>query len=179
MAKVICFINENGFASIVHIPPEMFDPNSATRKELESLGIVFNNEDEMIAWVAIKDVPSNAQYSVIDSSNLPADKQYRNAWVIRDDKSGVDVSLDKAKPIHQDNIRAVRANIFDSADIDFNKSVEKVLNKLMALIPDDQDVIALKAAIQKREDLRNAPSIDLSNVQSVDELKTKIPDVIK
>lgn len=179
MSKIICYINDNGFASIVHIAPEMFDPNSQTRKELESLGVVFANEDEMIAWVAIKDVPANAQYSVIDSANLPADKQYRNAWVIKDDKSGVDISLDKAKVVHQDNIRSARANIFNSADIDFNKSAEKVLNKLMALIPDDQDVIALKAAIKKREDLRDAPAIDLSNVQSVDELKTKIPDVIK
>src|SRR5690349_6175119 len=153
MSKVICFENDLGYASIIHIAPEMFDPNSATRMELAEFGIIFNNDDEVIAFVASKDVPQGKSYNVIDSENLPSDKDYRNAWVIKDDKTGIDVSLDKAKPLQLDRIRSMRTNVFDSADIDFNKAVEKVLDKLMALIPDDADVVALKSAIQKRNDL--------------------------
>jgi len=179
MSKVICFENDLGYASLIHIPPEMFNPNSATRMELAALGIEFDNDDEVIAFVAAKDVPQGKDYSIVDSENLPTDKDYRNAWVINQDKSGVEVSLDKAKPLQLDRIRNMRTNVFDSADIDFNKSVEKVLDKLMALIPDDADVVALKDAIQKRNDLRDAPEIDLSDVQTVDDLKNKVPDVLK
>lgn len=179
MSKVICFENDLGYASIIYIVPEMFDPNSATRMELAALGIVFNNDDEVIAFVAAKDVPQGKSYNVIDSENLPTDKDYRNAWVIKDDKSGIDVSLDKAKPLQIDRIRSMRTNVFDSADIEFNKAVEKVLNKLMGSNPDDADMIALKAIMQKRQDLRDAPAIDLSDVKTVDDLKTKVPDVLK
>lgn len=179
MAKVICFENDLGYASIIHIVPEMFDPNSATRMELAALGFNFENDDEVVAFVAAKDVPQGKSYDIVDSENLPADKDYRNAWVIKDDKSGVEVSLDKAKPLQLDRIRNMRANVFDSADIEFNKSVEKVLAKLITLIPDDADVVALKNSIQKRNDLRDAPEIDLTDVQTVDDLKKKVPDVLK
>ncbi len=179
MSKVICYTNEKGFATLVHIAPEMFDADSPTRKELEAMGYIFENDEQIIAWVALKDIPPNTEYLVVDSEKLPTDKQYRNAWVIKDDKSGIDVSLDKAKPLQLDRIRNMRINVFDAADIEFNKAVEKVLNKLMGNNPDDADMIALKAVMQKRQDLRDAPAIDLSDVQTIDELKTKVPDVLK
>lgn len=179
MSKLICFVNDDGFTSILTVPPEMYDPLSATRRDLAVQGIIFKTEDEMLQWVAKKDVPQGKSYVLLDVNVAPSDRMYRNAWVINLNTNAIDVDLEKAKVLHQDIIRNMRTKVFNKADVEFNKSVEVVLEKLTADGQQDPDVIALKEAIQKRNDLRNAPDIDLSQVATIDELKTMIPDVVK
>lgn len=179
MAKVICFENDLGYASIIFAVPELYNGDSALRQELAAQDIVFNTEEEMLEWVAQKDVPPNKQYFIIDEALLPKDKMYRNAWSLSADKSQIEIPLEKAKPLHQDLIRNARNKQFDSADVDFNKSLELVMDKLIAANPADPDYIELKANIDKRNALRDAPAINLDDVQSIDELKLKIPDVLK
>tara|TARA_Y100000114_G_C11750828_1_gene324223 strand:- start:1026 stop:1235 length:210 start_codon:yes stop_codon:yes gene_type:complete len=39
---------------------------------------------------ALKDVPSGVKYKIIDASDLPSDREFRNAWEYDFDKNGHD-----------------------------------------------------------------------------------------
>lgn len=65
---------------ICHVAPEMFDANSNTRAALRAKGIDFLNEEEMLRWVANKDLPRGARYSVVDVSEIPAKREERVSW---------------------------------------------------------------------------------------------------
>ena len=61
MNQVIIYQNNEGGVSVVHPTPEA----------LESLTF-----DEIIA----KSVPEGVEYKIIDASELPQDRTFRNAW---------------------------------------------------------------------------------------------------
>tara|TARA_Y100001938_G_scaffold149144_1_gene235023 strand:+ start:1004 stop:1213 length:210 start_codon:yes stop_codon:yes gene_type:complete len=56
MIKKIIFPNENGIA------------------------IITPTGELTLEETALKDVPSGVKYKIIDSADLPADRQFRNAW---------------------------------------------------------------------------------------------------
>jgi hypothetical protein len=37
-------------------------------------------DEEFLAWVAAKDVPDGIEYKVVDVSEIPEDRTFRNAW---------------------------------------------------------------------------------------------------
>jgi hypothetical protein len=37
-------------------------------------------DEEFLAWVAAKDVPAGKEFQIIDVSDVPADRTFRNAW---------------------------------------------------------------------------------------------------
>ena len=37
-------------------------------------------DEEFIKWIADKDVPSGKQFKIIDVSDIPEDRTFRNAW---------------------------------------------------------------------------------------------------
>lgn len=63
MTKVIIFKNDNGGVSIIY----------PTNEALAILGI---------SEIARKDVPAGKPYKIIDASEVPTDRTYRNAWEI-------------------------------------------------------------------------------------------------
>jgi hypothetical protein len=135
--------------------------------------------DEVRAYVVQKDVPEGIPSKIKLSSELPADRTFRNAWEFDFDAAEISVNLDKAKVLQQERIRVMRDDKFNQADADFNKAVEKVVTKLSVALPGDPDVAELNAAIEKRQALRDAPAIDLSGIDNVDDLKDTLPDVVK
>ena len=56
--------------------------------------------------LASKDVPNGANYRIVETDSLPADRYFRNAW--KDDGAKVDVDMPKARNIHMGKIRAMR-----------------------------------------------------------------------
>ncbi len=136
-----------------------------------------NAEHEILEWIANKDVPEGKEFKLVDKDAIPRDRYFRDAWSLEEDALQVDI--EKAKPIQIDKIRTMRVSVFPNADFDFNKAVEKVLVKLIALLPEDSDMLDLVAKIQKRQALRDATDIDLSEVSDLHELKESIPDVLK
>lgn len=46
--------------------PEMFDPNSDTRKLLKYHGITFKNDDEVMVWIAKKDIPKGVPWDIVN-----------------------------------------------------------------------------------------------------------------
>ena len=61
MNKAIIYKNENGGVSVVHPTPE-------ASKTLSFEEII------------LKSVPDNVEYKIIDASELPQDRIFRNAW---------------------------------------------------------------------------------------------------
>lgn len=137
------------------------------------------SDEEILAWVRAKDVPAGAVSEILEENLIPQDRYFRDAWKFNAGNTALEVDMDKAKLIHLNKIRQARAPKFNSADVDFNKSLEKVMAKLVESMPNDVDVQELKAKIQQRNDLRDATLVDLSQAQTPDELKNTIPDILK
>ena len=65
MSKII-YLQENGIVAI--ISPLLNDINPATNK-------VFTVEE-----IAKKDVPTGKKYKIVEDSDIPTDRSFRNAW---------------------------------------------------------------------------------------------------
>jgi hypothetical protein len=114
--------------------------------------------------IAMKDVPEGKSYRIIDVSQLPSDRIFRNAWTDEYDTDTVDIHLDKAKNIKLDMLRSIRKPILDQLDISFMKSIE-LNNDSMK-----QDII------NKKQALRDITKIALPD--DIDELKIFMPDIL-
>ena len=64
--------------------------------------------------LALKDVPEGVAYEIVEDSDIPSDRFFRNAWVANG--AAVDVDLDKAKDIGHDIRRQQRAEEFKPYD---------------------------------------------------------------
>ena len=67
MSKII-YLQENGVVAI--ISPLLNDVNPATNK-------IYTIEE-----IAKKDVPTGKKYKIIDDSDVPTDRSFRNAWTV-------------------------------------------------------------------------------------------------
>ena len=64
----IIYTNEKGIVAI--ITPILKEINASTGK-------VWTTEE-----IAAKDVPTGTKYKMIDDSDLPSDRSFRNAWTV-------------------------------------------------------------------------------------------------
>jgi hypothetical protein len=37
-------------------------------------------DEEFLAWVAAKDIPAGIPFKIVDASEIPTDRTFRNAW---------------------------------------------------------------------------------------------------
>ena len=87
--KKILFTRPDGGASIVHPAPD-------ARLDTET-------EDEFVARIAISDVPADAlNVQIIEQSEVPTDRAYRNAW--RQSAGVISVDMPAAREIHAGRI---------------------------------------------------------------------------
>jgi hypothetical protein len=99
-------------------------------------------------------------------NEIPADRAYRNAMI--DDGTTLSFDMPKAREIHRDRLRQMRAPLFEENDT--------VLRD--AMLSGDQ--VAIEAATKRRDDLRDAtadPRIEAA--QTIEELKAIVPDVLR
>lgn len=54
------------------------------------LSVVIPTGELSLEETALKDVPTGVRYKIIDVSDLPADRDFRNAWEYDFDKNGHD-----------------------------------------------------------------------------------------
>ena len=164
MDKVIVIKNSDGSVGIVVPAPEMFDGESRTRKILAEQNILTgeNSEEKILEWIIKKDVPVGASYRIIDRSQLPADRTFRDAWTDDFPTETVDINMEKARAIHMDKIRTARNKALAKLDAEHRKASGDVSK---------QAEIDAKAQI-----LRDIPStFDLSIANTIDELKSLWP----
>lgn len=65
MTQVIIYKQDNGVVAVIY----------PTQEALDAIGI---------GAIAAKDVPTGKPYKIIDSTDLPADRNQRNGWTVDD-----------------------------------------------------------------------------------------------
>lgn len=115
---------------------------------------------------AYKDIPPDAtNVHVVEFVELPQDRYFRNAWST--DGKAVSVDMDKARSIHKDRLRAMRAPKLAALDVDYDKADES------------GDATAKKAIAAKKQALRDVTKdAAIAAATTPDELKAAIPAVL-
>ena len=111
---------------------------------------------------AIKDVPKDTPYKIVDSLNI--DNDYFNSYEF-DDSEGAKVNLEKAKQLHKDKWRSARSPKLAKLDIDFMKAVE---------LGDTQKQSEIAAQKQALRDVTNTPL----NKTTLEEIKSVWPEIL-
>jgi len=69
---------------------------------------------------AMKDIPKGVEYKIIDESELPKDRTFRNAW-----NFDLKEDLEKSKEIWKDKLRVDRKPLLAQLDIDAMRATEE------------------------------------------------------
>lgn len=138
--------------------------------------IVFVNEEGGLSIVvpapgatqadAMKAVPPDAEFKVVDKSEIPEDRTFRDAW--EKQGAGIGHNMDKAKAIKLDQVRAERAPMLAALDVEFMRAVEAGDTAKQA------EIAAKKQALR---DATKDPAI--LNAESVEELKAATPAALR
>ena len=81
---------------------------------------------------ALRSVPKGAEYKIIDESELPKDRIFRNAW-----NYDLKEDIPKAKEIWKEKLRVDRKPLLEAQDIAFMQALEKG-NDTAAIITEKQ-----------------------------------------
>lgn len=156
MSKVLIIENPDGTVSVEHPTPNM-------------VAIMGSEEAVLNASIAKGNLAGAIAYEMVESSILPANRKFRNAW----EKSGVTVieDLPKARVLHMNKIREHRRREFLVLD-DIRKDAE-----------DANDATAMADAATKRQDFKNIPSTsqeaaDIAAAQSTADLDAIWPTAL-
>lgn len=107
-----------------------------------------HDDAEFLHFVLTKDVPAWAtDITVVESSEIPASRTFRNAWVVVQGK--VTVDMVKAKAIKMTGIRTDRDALLDQTD-----------KQMIAKMEKGSDLKDLKDKRQKLRDLPQTVNLD-------------------
>lgn len=101
MSKVIIYRQENGKVAIV--------------SPVCDCGLT-------IEQIANKDVPPGCEYKIIDSSEIPEDGTYYDAWVYGDT---LKINIEEAHEIKRNELRRLREPILKKLDVEFMLAMER------------------------------------------------------
>lgn len=136
--KVIIYNNEEGQASIV-----------------------YPIEGQALDKVIAKAVPPGVSYQVINKSDVPSDKTFRNALMVKN--KTLEFDMPRARQIHMDRIRVDRDKKLKELDVEFIKALETGKNTA--------------ALVQQKQKLRNIPqTFNLNTATDIETLKRRWPD---
>lgn len=105
--------------------------------------------------IIAKDIPSGVSYIVVDSSTLPQDFTFRDAWELVNEE--VIISLAKAKEVTKKRLRYEREPLLAAQDVLFNKALESNADT-SAIIAEKQrlrDITKLADQTTTLEQLKN------------------------
>jgi len=69
--------------------------------------------------IAKKDVPAGVAYKIVDTTDIPTDRTFRNAW-----KDDLTVDMPKAQEITKDRLRAERTPLLLAQDVAYSRATE-------------------------------------------------------
>jgi hypothetical protein len=134
MKKLIYTDNEGGLCVVI--------PSSKESVE-KVLGPLSDEQYE--AHVRERSIPADATgVRSVDDADLPATREFRNAWADITDASKVDVDAAKAKELKLKELRQERNAALSATDVEFTRALES------------GDAEALAAVKAKRQALRDA-----------------------
>lgn len=144
--KKIIYSRSDGALSIIH-------PVRNTYPHPEDL-----TDDEVLAR-AMKDVPPDAlNVHVLDETEIPTDRTFRNAWIYQNNK--IEPDLDQSKEIKKAQLRLERKPLLEALDAAFMKALED---------QDSEAIAQIKTKKQRLRDITKEPA--LLNAQTPEEIK--------
>lgn len=108
-------------------------------------------------WVSVRQV---------EESDLPADDAFRDAWV--DTGSAVAVDMPKARDIHRNRLRAMRAPLLAALDVEYQRADEK---------GDSSAKAKIAAKKQALRDVTSDPAIDAA--KTTNKLAAAVPAALE
>ena len=111
---------------------------------------------------AIKDVPKDTPYKIVDSVEI--DNNYFNAYEF-DLELGSKLNADKAKEIHKDKWRSARKPKLQALDIAFMKAVES------------GDTAKQSEVAAEKQALRDVTNTEISG-STIEEIKSVWPEIL-
>ena len=114
--------------------------------------------------LAKKRVPEGCTYKIVPDSEIPTDREFRNAWDL-DSKKKIKVDIIKAKEIKKEHLRQERKPLLEALDVDYMKALET-----------KADTTSITAEKQRLRDITKL----CDECKTVDELKAiKIETILK
>jgi hypothetical protein len=123
-------------------------------------------ESEFLDRIKSKDVPEGAtDVLIIDSSEIPADRKFRDAWRISEGR--IEHEMSACVEIHRANIRIEREPLLTELDIRYMRAVEA------------GDSAAQKQIAQEKQILRDATDDPrIAAAKTPEELSLAIPEAL-
>lgn len=163
MNKIVIIKNDDGSCGILRPALDMFDKNSKTRALVPELNDC--SDDEILAWVIAKDVPVGRDYRIAETTAIPEDRYFRNAWTDDNESLTVDVDMSKARDIQMDAIRALRDEKL------------KTLDTAALIAVSQQDFVLSSSLEAEKQVLRDIPdTFNLEVYITPEALKDAIPE---
>lgn len=127
--------------------------------------IIFTNDNGGVATciptgeisieaVLAKDVPQGRGARIVDSEDLPRDKDFYDAWEM--DAENVTVNMDKAKELTKNRLRTERTPLLAAQDVSFQRALESGADTT-AIVAEKQrlrDITALADQAVSLDELR-------------------------
>lgn len=149
--KKIAYTRPDGGVSIVSPAP------NAIRED--------EPEEQFIERIRLKDVPKDAlNVRVIDEAECPADRTFRKAWKLGE---GIEIDMPKAREVHRDRLRQIRAPLFQALDVAYQRADES---------GDAAEKLRIAESKQVLRDVTSDPIIAAASTP--EELKEAIPQVL-
>lgn len=105
-------------------------------------------------------------FTVVDESEIPVDRTFRNAW--KADCGKITHDMDKCREIHKSKLRELRAPKLSALDVEYMRALE---------LGDSVKMQSIAAQKQALRDVTKAP--ELTAAKTPDELKAAIPAILK
>lgn len=106
-----------------------------------------------------------ARWRLIEEGDIPHDRTFRDAWA---DTGKVDVDMPKAREIHKNNLRDIRAPLLAALDVDYQRADERGNKASKATIA------ARKQALR---DVTTDPAIEAATTPEA--LKNVLPEALR
>lgn len=123
------------------------------------------DEGKTIQQLADKDVPNGFVYKIVDVSQIPQDRYFRNAW-----KYDLQVDMDKARIIKLGILKSDRDAQLKKLDIEYLIAVGK---------QDSQKLAAIEVKKQSLRDMPPVALLEMASITTPDELKMYKPEVLR
>lgn len=145
----------------IHAVLPGYDPETGLREATDE---AIQHEIDRSSWGERTPV----SWRRMEQSEYPTDRTFRNAWHDPDGKGSIAVHMPKAREIHRQRLRELRAPILEKLDVAYHKADET-----------SDALVKTKIAAKKQQlrDVTKHPSIDAASTP--DELKAAIPDILK
>jgi hypothetical protein len=107
-----------------------------------------------VETVAAQVVPAGVPYKIVEASEIPADRAFRNAWTLEDDQITEDFA--KSVEITKERLRKEREPLLAAADIKALRDIEStgaVSHETLTLKQSLRDVTALADDAKTRDEL--------------------------